>query len=163
MADQTQKQTHGVLGDVKSALKGVKGAGDTIRGTFNESVDTAFHQREGEVKNKAIKDKGIADMEHTDAHFSKHKATAPATAPAPVANDTYNATTAGVPTDQRHTVDSQAIPQTGVVTGGLARNTQLPDGTSTGAGAHSGGVGNMESRMPQQGLGGEPTESTGRY
>jgi hypothetical protein len=160
MADQTQKQTHGVLGDVKSALKGVKGAGDTIRGTFNESVDTAFHEREGEAKNKAIKEKGIADMEGTDAHFSKHKGTAPATA---TANQAYNGTTSSMPINQHPAADPHTGPQTGGVTGGLARNTQLADGTSTGAGAHSGAVGNLESRVPQQGLGGEPTRPTDRF
>jgi hypothetical protein len=153
MADQTQKQTHGVLGDVKSALKGVKGAGDTIRGTFNESVDTAFHEREGQVKNKAIKEKGITDMEHTDAHFTKHKGVG-TTNPT---NPPYSETTPSTVVDQHH------APTTGGVTGGLARNTQLPDGTSTGAGAHSGGVGNMGSRMPQEGLGGEPAGSSGRF
>ncbi|KAK5063215.1 hypothetical protein LTR84_005292 [Exophiala bonariae] len=160
MADQTQKQTHGVLGDVKSALKGVKGAGDTIRGTFNESVDTAFHEREGEAKNKAIKEKGIADMEGTDAHFSKHKGTAHTTA---TTNQPYNGTTSSVPVDQHPAADPRTVPQTGAVTGGLARNTQLSDGTSTGAGAHSGAVGSLESRVPQERLGGEPTHSNDRY
>lgn len=164
MADQTQRQTHGVLGDVKSALKGVKGAGDTIRGTFNESVDTAFNEREGEAKNKAIKEKGIADMERTDAHFSKHKGTAPTTVPT---HQPDNGITTSAPIDQRSAAhqqaDQQAVPQTGGVTGGLARNTQLSDGTSTGAGAHSGAVGNLESRVPQERLGGEPTQSTGRF
>ncbi|KEF58022.1 uncharacterized protein A1O9_05945 [Exophiala aquamarina CBS 119918] len=140
MADQTQKQTHGALGDVKSALQGIKGAGDTIRGTFNESVDTAFHEREGEAKNKAIKEKGVAAMEQTDAHFNKHKGVGSTTATTHPSSGT-----------------------TTRVTGGLARNTQLPDGTSTGAGAHSGSVGNMESHMPQNGLGGEPAGSTGRF
>jgi len=153
MADQTQKQTHGALGDIKSALKGIKGAGDTIRGTFNESVDTAFHEREGEAKNKAIKDKGVAQMEQTDAHFNKHKYAGPTAA----TTHPMGGTTTGAPVDQHHP------PATGRVTGGLARNTQLPDGTSKGAGAHSGGVGNMESHMPQNRLGGEPTSSTDRY
>lgn len=71
MTDRTQEKTQGVLGDVKAALKGVKGAGDTIRGTVNESIDTAFNEREGEVANRAVKERGIADMEATDQHFTQ--------------------------------------------------------------------------------------------
>ena len=216
MADRTQKQTHGTLGDIKTAVKGVKGAGDAIRGTFNESIDTAFHQREGEAKNKAIKEKGIADLERTDAHFNKNQhvgatagtgqpvtsTTQPDTRPTHVASGMSHSTTGAthpyteatthsttgtahpaigathphtgattnpndgstdVPVDQHHAVGSQGVGTAGKVTGGLARNTQLPDGTSTGAGAHSGGVGNMQSNVPTQGLGGEPAGARDQY
>ncbi|KIW73165.1 hypothetical protein PV04_01303 [Phialophora macrospora] len=66
MADRTQDKTQNVVGDAKGILKGIKGAGDAIRGTVNESIDTAFNDREGEVKNKAIKEKGQADMLRAD-------------------------------------------------------------------------------------------------
>lgn len=159
MADHTQRQTHGVLGDVKSALKGVKGAGDGIRGAVNESIDTAFHQNEGVAKNKAIKDKGVAEMENTDAHFTKHQGVG-STA---TTGQHSIASTANAPIDQHHIGGSHGAGPTGGVTGGLARNTQLPDGTSTGAGAHSGAVGNLGSSVPQQGLGGEPEGARERY
>jgi len=55
------------MGDAKGILKGIKGAGDAIRGTVNESVDTAFNDTQGEAKNKAVKEKGQADMQRADA------------------------------------------------------------------------------------------------
>ncbi|KIW35111.1 uncharacterized protein PV07_01828 [Cladophialophora immunda] len=69
MTDRTQGKTHEAVGDVKSVLKGVKGLGDTIRGSVNESIDTAFNDREGEVKNKAVKEKGEADIQRADQRF----------------------------------------------------------------------------------------------
>ncbi|KAI1610443.1 hypothetical protein EDD36DRAFT_326278 [Exophiala viscosa] len=70
MTDRTQDTTKGVLGDVKSALKGIKGAGDTIRGTVNESVDTAFDDKQGQVENRAVKEKGEADVNAADQRLS---------------------------------------------------------------------------------------------
>lgn len=130
MTDRTQDKTQSTLGDVKSALKGVKGAGDAIRGTFNESVDAAFHEREGEVTNRAIKEKGKADVRSADQRLN-----------------------------QPHAVDTR----TGLRTGGVAGTQATADGTTTGAGAHSGGVGNMRSDVPQTGLGGEPAPTRERY
>ena len=135
MADQTQKTTHSVMGDVKSALKGAKGAGDAIRGTFNESVDTAFNMREGEVANRAIKEKGIADMERTDQHFNQ-----------PHAPGTNAAGT-----------------HPGISTGGVTGTNGTAAGTTTGAGAHSGSVGNMDSGVPQSGLSSDPAPTRERY
>jgi len=131
MADKTQQTTRGVLGDIKSAARGIKGAGDAIRGTFNESLDTAFNEPEGEVKNKNIAEKGIADMKATDNHFSGHPG-----------------------------VESSG--GSGLRTGGIGTGTTTT-GTRTDAGAHSGGIGNMQSNVPQRGLGGEPTRTTERY
>ncbi|EXJ85553.1 hypothetical protein A1O1_05917 [Capronia coronata CBS 617.96] len=125
MADRTQEKTHGFLNDVKSAVKGVKGAGDTIRGTVNESIDTAFNEKEGETANRAIKEKGKTEMQAADQHFSE-----PGTAPP---------------------------------TGGLSGTKATASGTTTGAGAHSGSVGNMGSSVPQTGLGGEPAPARERY
>jgi hypothetical protein len=70
MADRTQDKTHEAVGDAKGVLKGIKGAGDAIRGTFNESVDTAAGDREGQIKNKAIKEHGQANVERADATIS---------------------------------------------------------------------------------------------
>ncbi|OAP57507.1 hypothetical protein AYL99_08245 [Fonsecaea erecta] len=118
MTDRTQDKTHETVGDVKSALKGVKGLGDTIRGSVNQSIDTAFNDREGELKNKAVKEKGEADIYQADQRLG----------------ETSN-----------------------------ARTTNPVGGTTTGAGAHSGGVGNMTSTVPQRGLGGEPTTTRERF
>jgi hypothetical protein len=71
MTDRTQDKTQGVVGDVKSALKGIKGAGDAIRGSVNESVDTAFNEPEGKVHNQAIKEKGEADMQAADQRLTQ--------------------------------------------------------------------------------------------
>ncbi|ETI28330.1 hypothetical protein G647_00779 [Cladophialophora carrionii CBS 160.54] len=71
MADRTQDKTQSAVGDAKGILKGIKGAGDAIRGTVNESIDTAFNDREGEVKNKAIKEKGQSDVLRADEQEEK--------------------------------------------------------------------------------------------
>ncbi|KIW78163.1 hypothetical protein Z517_07996 [Fonsecaea pedrosoi CBS 271.37] len=118
MTDRTQDKTHQAVGDAKSVLKGVKGLGDTIRGTVNESVDTAFNDREGEIKNKAVKEKGEADIQRADQRLG----------------GTHGAGT-----------------------------RSAAGGTTTGAGAHSGGVGNMSSTVPSRGLGGEPTSTRERF
>ncbi len=132
MTDRTQDKTHGVVGDIKSALKGVKGAGDTIRGTVNESVDTAFNDRQGEVANKAVKEKGIADMRAADQRLNQPHSTG------------------------AHTSATHTGPHDGLRTGGLPGETKTATaGTTTGAGAHSGAVGNMGSGVPHTGLGNE--------
>ena len=69
MTDRTQDKTNEALGGAKGILQGIKGAGDTIRGTVNESVDTAFGDRQGQAQNRAIKEKGEADMQRADQHF----------------------------------------------------------------------------------------------
>ena len=125
MADKTQATTNEAIGDAKGILKGIKGAGDAIRGTFNESVDTAFKDTRGEAKNKAIKEKGQADMQRADER---------------VGNVKYYS-----------------------VAGRVCADELATGGTTTGAGAHSGGVGNMSSTLPQENLGSEPTASGQRY
>lgn len=71
MTDRTQNKTHEAIGGAKGVLKGIKGAGDAMRGTVNESVDTAFGDREGQVKNKAVKERGEADMQRADQQIGK--------------------------------------------------------------------------------------------
>ncbi|KAK5198675.1 hypothetical protein LTR99_008322 [Exophiala xenobiotica] len=131
MADRTQDKTHGVVNDVKSALKGIKGTGDAIRGTVNESVDTAFNDKQGVAANRAVKEQGEANMRAADQKLS-----------------------------QPHGTDTTS---SGLRTGGVTGTATTADGTTTGAGAHSGGVGNMRSDVPQTGLGGEPAPTRERY
>lgn len=163
MVDRTQEKTHSVVGDVKSALKGVKGAGDAIRGTVNESVDTAFQDGEGEALNKSVKEKGFANMDATEDHFSRRPATGAHTGP-------NTGGVAGIQQREPTFTDRNttgAGTHTGLSTGGVAgtdtREPTFTDGTTTGAGAHSSGVGNMSSHIPQQDLGGEPARATQRY
>ncbi|KIY01428.1 uncharacterized protein Z520_02980 [Fonsecaea multimorphosa CBS 102226] len=145
MTDTTQDKTHQVVGDVKSALRGVKGLGDTIRGSVNESIDTAFNDPEGEVKNKAIKQKGEADIDQADRRFG-------GTTNAGTTNTAVGGTTTGAGAHPGGVGNTRSTaPQSGI------------GGTTTGAGAHSGGVGNMSSNVPQSGLGGEPTTTRERF
>ncbi|KAJ9609135.1 hypothetical protein H2200_006906 [Cladophialophora chaetospira] len=71
MTDRTQDKTHEAVGGAKSVLKGIKGAGDALRGTVNESVDTAFGDGEGQVKNRAVEEKGEADIQRADQQFGQ--------------------------------------------------------------------------------------------
>jgi hypothetical protein len=105
--------------NIKGAVKGIHGAGEAIRGTFSQAVDTTFNDKAGEAKNKAVTEKGIKEMEVADRNFGA-----------------------------RHSVK----------TGGIT------DSTTTGAGAHSGAVGNMQSDPASTGnLVAEPTTRTDRY
>ncbi|MCJ1280746.1 hypothetical protein MMC26_000063 [Xylographa opegraphella] len=48
---------------VKSAVSGVHGMGETIRGTIKGAVDTAFNDQAGQAKNRSIAAKGVAEMQ----------------------------------------------------------------------------------------------------
>jgi hypothetical protein len=52
--------------DIKGVVKGIHGAGEAIRGTFNQSVDAAFNDKEGEAKNRIVTGKGINEVESAD-------------------------------------------------------------------------------------------------
>lgn len=53
--------------DIKSRCqRGIHGAGEAIRGTINQSVDTAFDDKAGEAKNRAVTEKGINEVESGD-------------------------------------------------------------------------------------------------
>ncbi|MCJ1392442.1 hypothetical protein MMC18_005309 [Xylographa bjoerkii] len=51
------------VGAVKSAVGGVHGMGEAIRGTVNGAVDTAFNDQAGEAKNRSVAAKGVAEMQ----------------------------------------------------------------------------------------------------
>ena len=53
--------------DIKSAVKGIHGAGEALRGNINQSVDTAFNDKSGQVKNEAVAERGVNEMENSDA------------------------------------------------------------------------------------------------
>ena len=44
--------------------------GETIRGSFNQAVATAFGDKTGEVKNEAVTQKGLNEME--DGQYRAH-------------------------------------------------------------------------------------------
>jgi hypothetical protein len=55
--------------DIKGAVKGIHGAGEVIRSTFNQAVDTAFSDKVGEAKNKAVAERGIKEVGAADRNF----------------------------------------------------------------------------------------------
>jgi hypothetical protein len=55
--------------DIKGAVKGIHGADEAIRGTFNQAVDTTFSDKAGEARNKAVAERGIKEVEAADRNF----------------------------------------------------------------------------------------------
>jgi hypothetical protein len=58
-----------ISNDIKGAVKGIHGAGEVIRSTFNQAVDTAFSDEAGEAKNKAVAERGIKEVGAADRNF----------------------------------------------------------------------------------------------
>lgn len=72
-----------VVKDIKSGLKGVKGAGDVIRGSTMEAADELFDQganhpqtAASQTKNRALADKGAADAKMADRDIGARHGTA---------------------------------------------------------------------------------------
>ncbi len=63
MANKVHQATDEVVEGVESGLHCLHGAGEAIRGTAMEAIDKIFHSHEGELKNREIADKGIAEMQ----------------------------------------------------------------------------------------------------
>ncbi|KAF4975739.1 hypothetical protein FZEAL_7515 [Fusarium zealandicum] len=66
--------------DVKSGLKGIRGAGDAIRGEALEATDKAFNPNptnpsaiEAQAENKGISQKGKHDMKGADEMFARRE------------------------------------------------------------------------------------------
>ncbi|MCJ1320821.1 hypothetical protein MMC15_006162 [Xylographa vitiligo] len=52
------------IGDVHiNLIWNLQGMGETIRGTINGAVDTAFNDKAGEAKNRSIAAKGVAEIQ----------------------------------------------------------------------------------------------------
>lgn len=69
-----------LVDDVKSGLKGIRGAGDAVRGGVLEATDQAFeknpHEPETiahEQKNRAIAEKGKQDIRGADEMIARHE------------------------------------------------------------------------------------------
>jgi len=116
--------TGSLLNDVKSGLKGIKGAGDAIRGDINQGVDEAAGDKQAAAQGQAVKDKGVKDVQAADERVGTHH---------------------------------------GLRTGGVGGTTT--EGTTTGAGAHSGAVGSMGSQTSAASgtLPSEPTSTNQRF
>ncbi|KAF4465566.1 hypothetical protein FALBO_7586 [Fusarium albosuccineum] len=69
-----------IVEDVKSGLKGIRGAGDAIRGEVLEATDKAFEKdpthpatQESQAENRAILEKGKKDMRGADEMVARHE------------------------------------------------------------------------------------------
>lgn len=81
-----------VADDVKAGLKGVRGAGEAVRGGVMEATDELLDRnpdhpqtRVSETQNQAIKEKGKAQLAGADATIGHHHGTRSKTAAAAAA------------------------------------------------------------------------------
>jgi len=68
-ADKVHNKTQAIVDDIKSGLHGIHGAGEAIRGGAMEALDGVFHKKEGEAKDRAIYEQGVAEMRGTEDRF----------------------------------------------------------------------------------------------
>lgn len=114
----------GIINDVKSGLKGIRGAGDAIRGTAMEKTDEAFDNdakhpqtQLSQAQHRGIIEKGKQDIagtdhmvgRHEDKKHDKHVAKAAAAGSVPSTTTTTTQTT---------TTGGAAAPATGTGIGG---------------------------------------------
>ena len=52
--------------DIRSLASGIHGAGEAIRGTVNQAVDSTFHDKAGEAKNRNVALGGIEAVKAED-------------------------------------------------------------------------------------------------
>ncbi|KAI1363153.1 hypothetical protein F5Y08DRAFT_310342 [Xylaria arbuscula] len=69
-----------IVEDVKTGLKGIRGAGDALRGSVMEATDQAFDNQQNhpqtqtsELKNETIAEKGKRDMQAVDDRLASHE------------------------------------------------------------------------------------------
>ncbi|KAI2776004.1 hypothetical protein F4815DRAFT_449713 [Daldinia loculata] len=69
-----------LINDVKTGLKGIRGAGDAIRGEAMEVTDQAFDNNQNhpqtqtaQTKNRAIAEKGKQDVKNVDNMFAQRE------------------------------------------------------------------------------------------
>lgn len=68
-ADKVHNTSQSIVGDIKSGLHGIHGAGEALRGGAMEALDGVFHKKDGEVKDREIYDRGVAEMRGTEDRF----------------------------------------------------------------------------------------------
>ncbi|TGJ78897.1 hypothetical protein E0Z10_g9868 [Xylaria hypoxylon] len=68
-----------VVDDVKTGIKGVRGAGDVLRGNLMETTDHAFDSNKNhpdtaasKLKNQTIAEKGKRDVQAVDDRLAEH-------------------------------------------------------------------------------------------
>lgn len=69
-----------LVDDVKSGLKGIRGAGDAVRGSVLEATDQAFEKNPNDPesvahrqRDRAITEKGKADIRGADETIARHE------------------------------------------------------------------------------------------
>ncbi|KAI1212123.1 uncharacterized protein F4807DRAFT_388252 [Annulohypoxylon truncatum] len=69
-----------IVEDVKTGLKGVRGAGDAIRGEFLDATDQAFDNNKNhpqtqasQTKNRTLAEKGKQDLRNVDEMFARRE------------------------------------------------------------------------------------------
>jgi hypothetical protein len=68
-AEKVHDATGTIVDDIKSGLHGIHGAGEAIRGGAMEALDSIFHKKEGEAKDREIYERGLAEMRGTEDRF----------------------------------------------------------------------------------------------
>ncbi|KAI0521694.1 hypothetical protein F5B22DRAFT_595896 [Xylaria bambusicola] len=69
-----------IVEDVKTGLKGIRGAGDALRGSVMDATDQAFDNQQNhpetqaaKLKNETIAEKGKREMQGVDDRLSEHE------------------------------------------------------------------------------------------
>ncbi|KAJ8112299.1 hypothetical protein ONZ43_g5425 [Nemania bipapillata] len=69
-----------IVDDVKTGLKGIRGAGDALRGNLMQAADQAFDNNQNhpttqasELKNQTIAEKGKKDIQALDERLARHE------------------------------------------------------------------------------------------
>ena len=75
MAEKVHHTSQSLVGDIKSGLHGIHGAGEALRGGAMEALDGVFHKKDGEAKDRAIYDRGVAEMKGAEDHIEARQAT----------------------------------------------------------------------------------------
>ncbi|KIX94644.1 uncharacterized protein Z520_09690 [Fonsecaea multimorphosa CBS 102226] len=71
MAEKLHETAQNIVGDIKSGLHGIHGAGEALRGGAMEVLDTVFHKTEGEERNREIAEQGLAEMRGSEGRFEE--------------------------------------------------------------------------------------------
>ncbi|KAI1100033.1 hypothetical protein F4804DRAFT_320125 [Jackrogersella minutella] len=96
-----------IVEDVKTSLKGIRGAGDAIRGGVLEATDQAFDNDQShpttqtaQTKNRAIAEKGKQDARKVDEMFARREWERKGVSGAETANPSHQSTATGGPHEQ---------------------------------------------------------------
>ncbi|KAI1279021.1 hypothetical protein F5Y07DRAFT_360201 [Xylaria sp. FL0933] len=72
--------TNKVVDDVKTGIKGIRGAGDALRGSLMDATDQAFDNKQNhpetqasQLKNQTLTEKGKREMQAVDDRLAQHE------------------------------------------------------------------------------------------